>query len=328
MIKKSDKIHHAHCHGVAVADVMGHTNARKIRRAVGIGCIVNAVLMVLKMVTGHYGHSDALVADGFHSLNDFAADLIMLMFVGISFRGPDSRYSYGYGKFETFSTFLMSSFLIIVSLIIGYEGIESLVGYSRGMELEQPDIWTVIVVLFAMAAKEGLYHFYSSAGKKAGSKALVANAWHHRSDALSSMATLVGIAGAMFLGDQWRILDPIAAMVVSVFIVVVAVKIGRPAVAELLERSLPADVVEGMYRVIGSTPGVRAFHRFASRHNGNRMIVDFHIKVDPDISVVGGHHIASEVEHRLKEHYGQAVTATIHVEPYMGQTVDENNMCS
>ena len=159
MIKKSDKIHHAHCHGVAVADVMGHTNARKIRRAVGIGCIVNAVLMVLKMVTGHYGHSDALVADGFHSLNDFAADLIMLMFVGISFRGPDSRYSYGYGKFETFSTFLMSSFLIIVSLIIGYEGIESLVGYSRGMELEQPDIWTVIVVLFAMAAKEGLYHF-------------------------------------------------------------------------------------------------------------------------------------------------------------------------
>ena len=116
---------------------------------------------------------------------------------------------------------------------------------------------------------------------------MVANAWHHRSDALSSMATLVGIAGAMFLGDQWRILDPIAAMVVSVFIVVVAVKIGRPAVAELLERSLPADVVEGMYRVIGSTPGVRAFHRFASRHNGNRMIVDFHIKVDPDISVVG-----------------------------------------
>ena len=162
MIKKSDKIHHAHCHGVAVTDVMWHTNARKIRRAVCIGCIVNAVLMVLKMVTGHYGHSDALVADGFHSLNDFAADLIMLMFVGISFRGPDSRYSYGYGKFETFSTFLMSSFLIIVSLIIGYEGIESLVGYSRGMELEQPDIWTVIVVLFAMAAKEGLYHFYSS----------------------------------------------------------------------------------------------------------------------------------------------------------------------
>ena len=146
MIKKSDKIHHAHCHGVAMTDVMWHTNARKIRRAVCIGCIVNAVLMVLKMVTGHYGHSDALVADGFHSLNDFAADLIMLMFVGISFRGPDSRYSYGYGKFETFSTFLMSSFLIIVSLIIGYEGIESLVGYSRGMELEQPDIWTVIVV--------------------------------------------------------------------------------------------------------------------------------------------------------------------------------------
>lgn len=132
----------------------------------------------------------------------------------------------------------------------------------------------------------------------------------------------------MFLGVKWRVLDPVAAMLVSVFIVMVAVKIGKPAVMELLEVSLPSEVVEGMYRVIGTTPGVEAFHHFASRRNGNCMIADFHIKVDPHISVEHAHHISSEVEQRLKDAYGHEMIVTIHVEPYLGQPVDSNNMCS
>lgn len=315
MIKKSDKIHHAHCHGVAVADVMGHTNARKIRRAVGIGCIVNAVLMVLKMVTGHYGHSDALVADGFHSLNDFAADLIMLMFVGISFRGPDSRYSYGYGKFETFSTFLMSSFLISVSLIIGYEGIESLVGYSRGMELEQPDIWTVIVVLFAMAAKEGLYHFYSSAGKKAGSKALVANAWHHRSDALASLATLIGVSFSQLFGPAFRVLDPVASILIAVFILVAACRMIAPAFGELMECSLPESDSRKARECVENTAGVDSVAHVRSRRNGHYKVFDVGVCVSPDVSVKRAAEIALAAEKSLNDEFGPYVLPSVSIIP-------------
>ena len=315
MIKKSDKIHHAHCHGVAVTDVMWHTNARKIRRAVCIGCIVNAVLMVLKMVTGHYGHSDALVADGFHSLNDFAADLIMLMFVGISFRGPDSRYSYGYGKFETFSTFLMSSFLIIVSLIIGYEGIESLVGYSRGMELEQPDIWTVIVVLFAMAAKEGLYHFYSSAGRKAGSKALVANAWHHRSDALASLATLIGVSFSQLFGPAFRVLDPVASILIAVFILVAACRMIAPAFGELMECSLPESDSRKARECVENTAGVDSVAHARSRRNGHYKVFDVGVRVSPDVSVKQAAEIALAAEKSLNDEFGPYVLPSVSIFP-------------
>ncbi len=315
MIKKSDKIHHAHCHGVAVTDVMWHTNARKIRRAVCIGCIVNAVLMVLKMVTGHYGHSDALVADGFHSLNDFAADLIMLMFVGISFRGPDSRYSYGYGKFETFSTFLMSSFLIIVSLIIGYEGIESLVGYSRGMELEQPDIWTVIVVLFSMAAKEGLYHFYSTAGRKAGSKALVANAWHHRSDALASLATLIGVSFSQLFGPAFRVLDPVASILIAVFILVAACRMIAPAFGELMECSLPESDSRKARECVENTAGVDSVAHVRSRRNGHYKVFDGGVRVSPDVSVKQAAEIALAAEKSLNDEFGPYVLPSVSIFP-------------
>ncbi len=276
------------------------------RHVTWVGFWINAALGVLKVIAGILGRSSAMVADGIHSFSDFVSDIIVLIFVGISRRKANTEYQYGHGKFETFATMLLALVLGIVGVMFFIEGWEKTWSALHGGVLERPTWLALSMALASIASKEWLYRYTRRAGERIHSAVVVANAWHHRSDALSSMATLVGIAGAMFLGDQWRILDPIAAMVVSVFIVVVAVKIGRPAVAELLERSLPADVVEGMYRVIGSTPGVRAFHRFASRHNGNRMIVDFHIKVDPDISVVGGHHIAS----------------------YVGQTVDENNMCS
>ena len=292
MIKKSDKIHHAHCHGVAVTDVMWHTNARKIRRAVCIGCIVNAVLMVLKMVTGHYGHSDALVADGFHSLNDFAADLIMLMFVGISFRGPDSRYSYGYGKFETFSTFLMSSFLIIVSLIIGYEGIESLVGYYRGME-----------------------HFYSSAGRKAGSKALVANAWHHRSDALASLATLIGVSFSQLFGPAFRVLDPVASILIAFFILVAACRMIAPAFGELMECSLPESDSRKARECVENTAGVDSVAHVRSRRNGHYKVFDVGVRVSPDVSVKQAAEIALAAEKSLNDEFGPYVLPSVSILP-------------
>ena len=297
------------------------------RHVTWVGFWINAALGVLKVIAGILGRSSAMVADGIHSFSDFVSDIIVLIFVGISRRKANTEYQYGHGKFETFATMLLALVLGIVGVMFFIEGWEKTWSALHGGVLERPTWLALSMALASIASKEWLYRYTRRAGERIHSAVVVANAWHHRSDALSSMATLVGIAGAMFLGDQWRILDPIAAMVVSVFIVVVAVKIGRPAVAELLERSLPADVVEGMYRVIGSTPGVRAFHRFASRHNGNRMIVDFHIKVDSDITVEGAHHIASDVERRLRERYGDEIIVNIHIEPYAGQPVDGYGMC-
>lgn len=301
---------------------------RMVRRVTWLGFGVNAALGVLKVAAGILGRSSAMVADGIHSFSDFISDIIVLVFVGISRRKANMEFQYGHGKFETFATMLLALVLGIVGVMFFMEGGEKVWWSLHGAELEQPGWIALIMALLSIASKEWLYRITRKVGEKVHSAVVVANAWHHRSDSLSSLATLAGIGGAMFLGARWRILDPVAAMVVSVFIIIVAVKLGKPAVAELLERSLPSDLVEGMYSVIGHTDGVRAFHHFASRYNGNRIFVDFHIKVDPDISVVSGHHIASQVEGRLQDAYGENVTATIHVEPYMGQPVDRNNMCS
>lgn len=290
-------------------------SARAIRRVVKIGCAVNALLMALKLTAGYLGHSDALVADGFHSLNDVAADLIMLVFIGISYRAADARFAYGYGKFETFSSFLMSTLLIVISVMIGAEAVESIVGYARGETLPQPDIWTFVVVLFCMACKEGLFRFYSHAGRKADSKALVANAWHHRSDAMSSGGTLVGIAGAMFLGDRWRILDPLAAIVVSLFIIKSGYDIMRPCIGELLEASLPEEEEREIEALVRAVPGIEDVHNLRTRRIGNGIAVDLHARADGRLSLAEAHDKATEAENAVRRRFGPNSIINIHMEP-------------
>lgn len=276
------------------------SSASAIRRVVIIGCVVNAILMILKLSAGYFGHSDALMADGFHSLNDLAADIIMLVFVGISFRHPDSRFPYGYGKFETFSTFLIASFLIIVGSLIGIEAIEKITEYFNGKTLEQPDIWTVVVVIVAMACKEGLFRFYSSAGRRHNTPALLANAWHHRSDAMASIATLIGVSAAHFFGESLRILDPLASLVIAIFIIVAAVRLVGPAFLELMERSLPDDQIEKARVVIDGIPGVTA-ESIRARRNGHHMIFDITLKIDPKMSVAAARNLTEEVKSSLRK---------------------------
>ena len=298
------------------------------RHVTWVGLWVNDGLGVLKVLAGIFGRSSAMIADGVHSFSDFVTDIIVLIFVGISRRKANREYQYGHGKFETFATMLLGLILGIVGVLFFIDGAEKTWAAIHGAALPAPTWLALGMAVASILSKEWLYRYTRRAGERIHSAVVVANAWHHRSDAFSSLATLAGIGGAMFLGVKWRVLDPVAAMLVSVFIVMVAVKIGKPAVMELLEVSLPSEVVEGMYRVIGTTPGVEAFHHFASRRNGNCMIADFHIKVDPHISVEHAHHISSEVEQRLKDAYGHEMIVTIHVEPYLGQPVDSNNMCS
>lgn len=302
---------HDHSHGLESDPENRSEAARMIRTAVKIGCAVNILLMILKLGTGYFGHSEALFADGFHSLNDVAADLIMLMFVGMSYRKVSSTFTYGYGKLQTFSTFLMSTFLIAISAMICIEGVESIVAYSHGEVLEQPDIWTVIVVIFAMGSKEALYRYYSSAGKKTGSNALVANAWHHRSDALASLATLVGVTFSHFFGAGLRILDPIASLLIALFIFIPAAGMLRQSFLEMMEHSLPKEMIAKARGDVENIKGVKSVEWIRSRRNGHRLIFDIAVNVNPEMSLSAFSELRTRIYEALEAEFGKHITLTL-----------------
>lgn len=295
------------------------SDLRTIRHVTWVGFWVNAALMVLKIVIGLWGKSDALVADGIHSMSDFATDLIVLVFVGIAYKQANSRYPYGHGKFETFASLLIAVILLGVAIGIAWAGVENVMAALNGEVLDRPDIWTLIVAIIAIGGKEWLFRYTYAVGKRIDSSSLMANAWHHRSDAISSIATLVGVGISYFMAPQWRILDPLASVLIALFIAISAVKIAMPSINELLERSLPADQVKEIEDVIRTTQGVRFFHHLRTRRNGHSYIVDVHIKVDPDITVTQGHDIATHLEHRLRQLLGPDTLTSIHVEPYFGE---------
>ena len=288
-----------------------------IRRITWIGFYVNAVLMAIKIVTGLYGHSEALVADGVHSMSDFATDLIVLCFVAIAYKSADSAHPYGHGKFETLASLIIGVSLIAVAAGIGLKGIDSIIDAMAGNILPRPDLSVVIVAVVSIAAKEILYRITANIGRRIGSSLLLANAWHHRTDAYSSVATVIGASAAFFLGQQWRVLDPIASVFISVFIGVSAFKIIYPALNELLEKSLPETQVIKINETMSGVPGVISHHRLRTRRNGRSAIIDVHIKVNPDITVTEGHNIASEVENRLNQLLGMGVIVYVHVEPFV-----------
>lgn len=288
-----------------------------IRKVTWIGFWVNAALTALKLLFGIYGRSDALVADGVHSMSDFATDLIVLAFVGIAYKSADSEHPYGHGKFETFASLLIALILLGAGLTLGISGTISAIHALSGRILPRPDAWTIVIAGLSIVLKEILFRYTISAGRKAGSSALIANAWHHRSDAVSSIATLAGVTAAFALGEQWRILDPVAAIIISVFIIVSAIQIALPSVNELLERSLPQAQINEVEKIIASVDGVKAFHRLRTRRNGHSYIFDMHIKVDPLITVTAGHDIATAVEESLRHRFGSDLISSIHVEPYI-----------
>lgn len=289
--------------------------AAKIRRIVIIGCVVNSFLMFLKLAGGYWGHSDALMADGYHSLNDFAADLIMLVFIGISFRPADKKFSYGYGKFETFSTFLISVFLLFVAYHITHEAIDSLKEYAGGEVLPQPDIWTVVIVIISMCAKESLFRYYRKGSEKTGVKALMTNAWHHRSDALASVATLVGVSAAHFFGEKWRILDPVASLILVIFIIIPAFRMLWPAFKELMDASCPEEITEEVKKITASTQGVKAVKEIKTRKNGHFYIFSVSVGIDPLLTIEQGNVIASAIEQNLKAHFGRNILVSIYTLP-------------
>ena len=289
---------------------------KKAARVTWVGFFTNLILSAAKIVAGVVGRSSAMVADGIHSLSDFVTDFIVIIFIKISAKNEDSDHPYGHGKFETFATMLISFALFIVAIGIFYSGSVKIYEVLNGRTIERPTYLALVMAAVSIVVKEGLYWYTIIIGRKIENPAVIANGWHHRSDAFSSIGTLIGISGAMFLGERWRILDPITSVIVGIFIIGVAYKLARPSIQELLEMSLPQEIERNIEQKIRETPGVITFHHLRTRKNGNTFIIDMHIKVDARSSIVEAHDIATHVENNLKAAFGKHTQVNVHIEPY------------
>lgn len=276
---------------------------------------MNLTLTAGKIAAGILGRSAAMVADGIHSLSDLLSDFVVLAFTRISSKGKDRDHSFGHGKYETLATLIVSVILVSVGANMMSSGVKAIVAVFNGEILPKPGSIALIAAIVSIAIKEILYHATIRVGKKTGSTVVIANAWHHRSDALSSIGSLIGIGGAILLGDKWTMLDPLASCIISIAIITVAVKMAMPSLAELLETSLPEEIVKEIETTTASVKGVNNVHELKTRRNGMSFIIDSHIVVDPDISVVEAHDIATAVEDALRTRYGQETQLSIHVEP-------------
>lgn len=292
-----------------------NTREKRIYKVTLVGTAVNALLIVLKFVAGIFGKSSAMVADAVHSLSDFVTDVIVLIFVKIAGKPRDKGHDYGHGKFETFATMIIGIILAVAGVGLMINGIELVLRSLQGHDLEQPTMLALIIAFISILSKEWLYRFTIKAGRSVNSQAVVANAWHHRSDAISSAGTLIGVAGAMFLGPHWRILDPLAAIVVSMFIIKSGYDIFKPAVNELLESSLSENQEKEISRIVESVPGIVNVHNLRTRSIGNGIAVDMHVNMDGNISLNEAHSKATLAEKAIKHKFGQNAIVTIHMEP-------------
>ena len=280
-----------------------------------VGSIVNFLLLVFKFFAGIAGHSAAMLADAVHSLSDFITDIVVIVFVRIAGKPEDKGHDYGHGKYETLATAIIGLLLLCVGFGIFWNGASSIYTFLRGGQLESPGVVALVAALVSIVSKEILYQYTVIQGKKLNSQAVIANAWHHRSDALSSIGTAVGIGGAILLGDHWRVLDPVAAVIVSFFIMKVAVQLLIPCVDELLEKSLPAEVEDEIIKTILSFPGISSPHHLRTRRIGSYCAIEVHVRMDGSISLEEAHETATAVENKLKRQFGKGTLVSIHVEP-------------
>lgn len=288
---------------------------KEIFKVTWIGSIVNFLLLVFKFVAGIVGHSAAMVADAVHSLSDFVTDIIVIVFVRISGKPEDEGHDYGHGKYETLATAIIGLILFLVGIGILFNGAKSVIASIGGETLAAPSMLALVAAGLSILLKELVYRYTIHESKRLNSQAMVANAWHHRSDAFSSIGTLVGIGGAICLGERWRILDPLAAIVVSIFIMRVAVQLLKPCVDELLEHSLPAETENRILEIIRSFPEVSEPHHLRTRRIGNHLAIEVHIRMNGNTPLVEAHALASQIEQKLKDEYGVETHIGIHMEP-------------
>lgn len=281
-----------------------------------LGSLGNFGLLLFKFVAGILGHSSAMIADAVHSLSDFITDMVVLVFVNISSKPQDESHDYGHGKYETLATSVVGIVLLAVGIGLLWEGASKIVGYYfRGEVLESPGKIALIAAVLSIIIKEILYRITLRVGQRQNSQAVIANAWHHRSDAFSSIGTTIGIGGAILLGPKGRVLDPIAAVIVSILIIKVALQLVWPAINDLLEKSLPKDIEDEIIAIISETPEIKNPHNLRTRRIGNDFAIEIHIRVDGQMTVSRAHELTLQIESKLRQKFGPHTHIALHVEP-------------
>ena len=288
---------------------------KQIYRVTLLGMFVNMALFVFKLVAGIVGRSGAMIADAIHSASDFATDVVVLAFVRISSKPRDDDHKWGHGKYETLASLIIGIALFAVGVEILVDSAEKIKAVAEGAILPRPGFVALLAAAISILAKETLYQYTVRKGKALESPSVVANAWHHRSDALSSIGTLLGIGTAYLLGEKWRIADPIAAIIVAALILKVAVELCRTALAELLEKSLPREIEEEILSIISATPNVYKPHNLRTRRIGSDIAIEVHIRVEGTMTVFDSHEISRQIEKALRERFGNGTAVAIHIEP-------------
>ena len=291
------------------------TRDQRIYRITLTGSIVNMVLLVLKFLAGILGHSAAMVADAVHSLSDFLTDLVVIAFVRLSSKPADKDHAYGHGKYETIATSLIGMALVVVAILLGWGGVEKIMRFFQGEALEMPDLIALVAALLSILLKEWIFRVTRKVAREVNSQALEANAWHHRSDALSSIGTAIGIGGALSLGSSWAVLDPIAAVAVSVLIFITAFRLLRQASGELLEESLPHEIEEKIVELVYRDPLVSDVHHLRTRRIGSIIAIEMHLRLPGEISLTESHQHATDIEKVLRQEFGAGTHVMLHIEP-------------
>lgn len=292
-----------------------NSRERSIRNVTLAGSAINVALVAFKLISGIVGCSAAMVADAVHSLSDLLTDAVVLLFVHISEKPQDADHDYGHGKYETMASSLIGIVLLVVGAGICYDGVARIATVAGGGHLETPGAIALVAALVSIALKEWAYRFTARVGRRLGSQAVVANAWHHRSDALSSVGTAIGIGGAIALGSQWAVLDPIAAVIVSLLIIIQAVKQIRQSSDELLEKSLPDDVERHIKDIVLEEQGASDIHHLCTRRIGSTVAIEMHVRMPGEMTLSESHAHATAIEKRLREAFGTRTHIVLHVEP-------------
>ncbi len=293
---------------------------RQIYKVTLVGSAGNVLLVIVKFIAGILGHSSAMIADAVHSLSDFVTDIVVLIFVGISARPQDPTHDYGHGKFETLASLLISLALVAAAIGIIVSGALKFASWLKGEDLTPPGTLALWVALLSIAVKEAMYQYTAFKGRKLSSIALTANAWHHRSDALSSIGAAIGIGGAILLGGRWAVLDPLASIVVGAMLLGVAWKILRPSMGELTDESLSEETEKDILDIIHSCDGVSEPHNLRTRRVGNRVAIEAHIRMDGSLPLSEAHDLTTDIERRLKARFGTDTLVTLHMEPVKSQS--------
>ena len=292
-----------------------HTRQQRIYQVTLLGSIVNVFLLLIKLAAGLLGHSSAMVADAIHSLSDFLTDIVVILFVRWSGKPADEDHDYGHGKYETIATSLIGMALLIVAIGLGWNSMQTMWQWFTGYTLPLPKTIALWTALISIVLKEWIFRITRRVARLTDSQALEANAWHHRSDALSSIAALAGIGGAILLGGQWAVLDAVAALAVSIYIAVMAIRLIRQSYGELLEESLPAETERHIREIVYGDNHVNAVHNLYTRRIGSSIAIEMHLRLPGSMSLKEAHDHVSAIEDRLIETYGDNTHIMIHIEP-------------